>query len=61
MNALNVIMVGAPRSGTYWVVDLLKSRFGIELPSETHFIPLFHRYLWLWGDLSRRNNRSPVG
>jgi hypothetical protein len=50
-------MVGAPRSGTYWVVDLLQSRFQIQFPSETHFIPLFSRYLWLWGDLSWGVNR----
>lgn len=57
MSALSIIIVGAPRSGTYWVVDLLQTRFNIHFPSETHFIPLFSRYLWLWGDLSNTVNR----
>jgi len=57
MTPLSVIIVGAPRSGTYWVVDLLQTRFGIQFPSETHFIPIFSKYLWLWGDLSIRANR----
>jgi len=58
VSALHVVIVGAPRSGTYWVVDLLKSRFSLQIPSETHFIPLFARYLWLWGDLSKASNRA---
>ena len=57
MTPLSVIIVGAPRSGTYWVVDLLQTRFHIQFPSETHFIPIFSRYLWLWGDLSIPANR----
>ena len=57
MTQLSVIIVGAPRSGTYWLVDLLQTRFGIYFPSETHFIPIFSRYLWLWGDLSIALNR----
>ncbi len=58
MSALGVVIVGAPRSGTYWLVDLLQQRFNIIIPSETHFIPLFARYLWLWGDLRERKNRA---
>jgi hypothetical protein len=57
MKPISVIMVGAPRSGTYWLVDLLLTRFGIHIPSETHFVPLYSRYLWLWGDLSMASNR----
>lgn len=57
MTPLSVIMVGAPRSGTYWVVDLLQTRFGVHFPSETHFVPLYARHLGLWGDLSRAGNR----
>ncbi len=57
MTPISVIIVGAPRSGTYWVVDLLQTRFGIHFPSETHFVPLYSRYLWLWGDLSIAANR----
>lgn len=57
MTPLAVIVVGAPRSGTYWLVDLLQTRFAIHFPSETHFVPLYDRYLWLWGDLSVAGNR----
>ncbi len=57
MTPVSVIMVGAPRSGTYWLVDLLQTRFGVHFPSETHFVPLYARYLWLWGDLSVADNR----
>ena len=57
MSTVSVVVVGAPRSGTYWVVDLLQARFGIRIPSETHFAPLFLRFLWFWGDLSEASNR----
>ncbi|NQX89577.1 MAG: sulfotransferase [Halioglobus sp.] len=57
MTPVSLIVVGAPRSGTYWVVDLLQNHFGIQFPSETHFVPLYARYLWLWGDLSIAANR----
>lgn len=57
MTPVSVIVVGAPRSGTYWVVDLLQTRFDVHFPSETHFVPLYARCLWLWGDLSVADNR----
>ena len=57
MSTVSLIVVGAPRSGTYWVVDLLQARFGLCIPSETHFAPIFSRFLWLWGDLSKASNR----
>lgn len=55
--SIDVIVIGAPRSGTYWVVDILNSHFGISFPSETHFIPIFKRYSFLFGNLKRHNNR----
>lgn len=57
LSPLSVVVVGAPRSGTYWVVDLLQTRLGIHIPTETHFFPLFQRYLWFWGDLRKASNR----
>lgn len=57
-NALQVVVLGAPRSGTYWLVDILDRHFDIRIPTETHFIPVFGRYLGLWGDLERRENRK---
>lgn len=53
-----VAIVGCPRSGTYLLAHHLNSRFSVALPAETHFIPLFERVLWLWGDLSRPVNRA---
>jgi len=50
-------IVGSPRSGTYLLSMIFNSRFNIALPVETHFIPLFHRYLFLWGDLNYEDNR----
>jgi len=53
-----LFIVGCPRSGTYLLSVLLNHHFSIALPTETHFIPLFQRFLFLWGDLSRPKNRK---
>ncbi|MDD5450318.1 MAG: sulfotransferase [Desulfovibrionales bacterium] len=53
-----VLIVGAPRSGTYLLVTKLNALFSMAIPIETHFIPLFQRYLPLWGDLRNESNRS---
>lgn len=55
-----VLIVGAPRSGTYLLVSELEKLFSIVTPLETHFVPLFQRYLSLWGDLSIENNRRAM-
>jgi hypothetical protein len=52
-----VHVVGCPRSGTYLTVVSLNHLFGIAIPVETHFIPLFGRYKALWGNLARNRNR----
>lgn len=52
--------MGAPRSGTYLLLTRLSDGFDIAFPVETHFIPLFNRYLFLWGDLSRIQNRRKL-
>ena len=57
-NALQVVVLGAPRSGTYWLVDILDRHFDIRIPTETHFIPVFGRHIGLWGDLGQRGNRK---
>ena len=57
MGHIDVIVVGAPRSGTYWMVDLLNKHFDVTFPSETHFIPLFKRYAFLFGSLKKMKNR----
>lgn len=51
------IVAGCPRSGTTLLASLLQRHFGIAMPIETHFIPLFGRWAWLWGDLRNEQNR----
>lgn len=53
-----VFVVGCPRSGTYLLSTLLNHHFSIGIPIETHFIPIFKRYLFLWGDLKQYKNRK---
>lgn len=50
-------IVGCPRSGTYLVSAILNQSGVIAIPSETHFVPLFQRWLHLAGDLDRPGNR----
>ncbi len=52
-----IFIVGCPRSGTYLLSSIMAREFGLAIPLETHFIPLFHRFLPLWGDLRREANR----
>lgn len=54
------LIVGAPRSGTYLLLTRLSNEFDIAFPVETHFIPLFYRFLYLWGDLSLLKNRRKL-
>lgn len=53
-----VFVVGCPRSGTYLLSLILSSEFGLAMPVETHFIPLFAPLLPLFGSLERRANRQ---
>lgn len=48
-----VLLCGCPRSGTTLVAQHFGRSLGIAMPDETHFIPHFRRFLWLWGDLRR--------
>lgn len=52
-----VYIAGCPRSGTYLLALLLGCAFDIAIPVETHFIPLFERVLFLFGDLREYANR----
>ncbi len=52
-----VFVVGCPRSGTYLLSTILNHHFSTAIPIETHFIPIFYRYLFLWGDLEKKKNR----
>jgi hypothetical protein len=53
-----LMIVGCPRSGTFLLCVFLEAHFGIVTPTETHFIPYFQRYLFLWGDLAKKENRA---
>jgi hypothetical protein len=53
-----VFIIGAPRSGTYLLVTQLEARLQIAIPVETHFIPLFNKVLFLWGDISKKKRRK---
>lgn len=57
-NADQCLLIGCPRSGTFLLMAILEQCFNAATPVETHFIPLFQRYLPLWGDLSKRRNRA---
>lgn len=51
-------IVGCPRSGTYLLSNILDQSAQIAIPTETHFIPLFSRYAFLFGNL--RNQQARV-
>jgi len=46
-------VVGCPRSGTFLVASILNRSGSIAIPTETHFVALFPRFLWLAGDWRR--------
>ena len=39
-------------------MDILERHFDVCVMSETHFIPIFRKFLWLYGDLTIENNRE---
>lgn len=49
-------IIGCPRSGTYLLSNILDQSGQIAIPTETHFIPLFDRYVFLAGNI--RNSRN---
>ncbi|MEW5722866.1 MAG: sulfotransferase [Thermodesulfobacteriota bacterium] len=53
-----IFIVGCPRSGTYLFSLMLSSQLPVAVPVETHFLPLFRRFLPLWGDLNVYENRE---
>ena len=53
-------IIGCPRSGTYLFSQFLWKTFDVAIPVETHFIPLFKIYLFLWGDLNKEKNRQKL-
>ena len=57
-NRAPVFVVGCPRSGTSLLASVLESRFEFAVPIETHFVPFFSDWLWLWGNLEQPRNRA---
>lgn len=53
-----VFIVGCPRSGTYLLLKLISENFDFASPIETHFIPYFRRYSFLYGNLEKESNRA---
>jgi hypothetical protein len=56
----DIFVTGCPRSGTYLLSMILNHHFSTAIPLETHFIPLFKRFLFLWGDLRKPGNRAAL-
>ncbi|MFA5903080.1 MAG: sulfotransferase [Desulfobacula sp.] len=57
-NSSMIFIVGCPRSGTYLLSNILNHSKQIAIPTESHFIPLFKRYIPLFGNLDDLNNRA---
>lgn len=49
-------IIGCPRSGTYLLSNILDQSGQIAIPTETHFIPLFDRYVFLAGNIRSSGN-----
>lgn len=55
-----IVINGCPRSGTSLVETLLAKKFNGALMPESHFIPLFPRFLKLWGDVKIEHCRQKL-
>ncbi|MCX2780729.1 sulfotransferase family protein [Microbulbifer thermotolerans] len=56
----NVVIVGTQRSGTTLLQKLISENFNFATAFESYFIPIFGRYKFLWGDLSKYENREKM-
>jgi hypothetical protein len=55
-----IIINGCPRSGTSLLGILLAKKFNAAVQPETHFLPLFATYLFLWGNLGKLSARRAL-
>lgn len=53
-----LLVTGCPRSGTSLLANELMRHYDVAIPFETHFIPVFHFWRRLYGDLSQAANRA---
>jgi len=56
-NAEFIHIIGCCRSGTTILGRIIERRLKVAIPWEAHFIPIFQRFAWLWGDLAKEKNR----
>jgi len=52
-----IFVVGCPRSGTYLLSNILDGSGQIAIPTESHFIPLFNRFVPMFGNLNDSRGR----
>jgi hypothetical protein len=55
-----IVINGCPRSGTSLLESLLAKKFNAAVMPETHFIPHFRPYLFLWGGLKMESQRKEL-
>lgn len=54
----NIVIVGTQRSGTTLLQKLISENLNLAAAFESYFIPIFEKYRYLWGDLTKLKNRK---
>jgi hypothetical protein len=55
-----LVINGCPRSGTSLIETVLAKKFNAVIMPESHFIPVFRPFLFLWGRLKRIKARQSL-
>jgi|GEM_PF-2014459 len=53
-----ILITGCARSGTTLLASLVEKELSVAIPVDTNVVPLFQKFLFLWGDLRRDRNRQ---